>query len=152
MTTGQLHGQHGGQDTTNDSEISIRQIASALQLPRMTVWRTLHQHDLHPYHHQKVQVLTHLDYLPRMQFCRWLLRSYAANHRFLSLVLCTDEATFGRDGTINLHNRHTWSRDNTHVVVRRAHQVRFSINVWAGIIGDYLIRPYLLPQRLDGAT
>lgn len=41
-------------------------------------------------------------------------------------------------------------RQNPHIVVQRLHQVQFSINVWAGIIGDNIIRPYLLPERLTG--
>lgn len=28
---------------------------------------------------------------------------------------------------------------------------RFSINVWVGIIGDYTLKPYFLPECLNGA-
>jgi hypothetical protein len=38
------------------------------------------------------------------------------------------------------------------VTRQHAHQTRFSVNVWAGIIGDHLIGPYLLPERLDGRS
>ncbi|GBM71854.1 hypothetical protein AVEN_229352-1 [Araneus ventricosus] len=33
-----------------------------------------------------------------------------------------------------------------------AYQKRFSVNVWAGIVGDHLIDPYLLPFQLEGRT
>ena len=34
----------------------------------------------------------------------------------------------------------------------RAHQQRFTVNIWTGIIGDMLIGPYLLPECLDRNT
>ena len=39
---------------------------------------------------------------------------------------------------------------NPHAVVESHHQVRFSVNIWAGIVDDNLIGPYLLPERLTG--
>ena len=71
---------------------------------------------------------------------------------FLSSVLFTDEATFGHDGIITLHNRHLGATDNPHRMVEVSHQQRFSINVWAGIIGNCLLEPVLLPQYLNGET
>ncbi|GBL89022.1 hypothetical protein AVEN_255173-1 [Araneus ventricosus] len=32
------------------------------------------------------------------------------------------------------------------------HQERWSLNVWAGILGDRLLGPYLLPERLSGQS
>ncbi|GFV20949.1 uncharacterized protein TNCV_1240001 [Trichonephila clavipes] len=40
--------------------------------------------------------------------------------------------------------------ENPHTIRRRAAQIRFSVNVWAGIMGDHLIGPYLFPCRLTG--
>jgi hypothetical protein len=34
--------------------------------------------------------------------------------------------------------------------ILRRHQQQFSINVWAGIVGDYLVGPRVLPHRLTG--
>ncbi|GBN28861.1 Xaa-Pro aminopeptidase ApepP [Araneus ventricosus] len=34
----------------------------------------------------------------------------------------------------------------------RAAQEQFSVNVWAGMVGDHLVGPYLLPKRLTGAN
>ena len=50
----------------------------------------------------------------------------------------------------NAHNSHVWSQLNPHETFVHHHQVRFSVNIWAGIIGDHLIGPYLLPPRLNG--
>ena len=66
---------------------------------------------------------------------------------FLSSGLFTNEATFGHDGIINPHNRHLWATDNAHRMVEVSHQQWFSINVWAGIIGDRLLGPVLPEWR-----
>jgi hypothetical protein len=55
---------------------------------------------------------------------------------FLSIVLTTDEAGFTRDGVFNAHNTHIWSEENLHQIRERGFQQRFSINMWAGIIGE----------------
>ncbi|GFT84643.1 uncharacterized protein TNCV_4197041 [Trichonephila clavipes] len=41
---------------------------------------------------------------------------------------------------------------NSHAIRPHSYQRRFSVNVWAGIIHDHLIRPYLPPRCLDGGT
>ena len=43
----------------------------------------------------------------------------------------SDEAQFTRDGMYNSHNPRT--------TVLWGHQGRFSVNIWAGIVGDYLL-------------
>jgi len=69
---------------------------------------------------------------------------------FLKYVLFSDEATFTRAGIFNNHNTHSWQQENPHEVHRFRYQHRFSINVWAGIVGDFLIGPYLMPSPLNG--
>lgn len=71
---------------------------------------------------------------------------------FLSRVLFTDEAAFTRDGIVNFHNTHVWAYENPHAILQARNQHRFSINVWAGIVGDHLIGPIILPNRLTGAA
>ena len=58
----------------------------------------------------------------------------------------------GSSDIINLHNHHLWTTDNPHGMVETSRQQQFSINVWAGIIGDCLLGPILLPQCLNGET
>ncbi|GFW00351.1 uncharacterized protein TNCV_4355481 [Trichonephila clavipes] len=62
----------------------------------------------------------------------------------------TDEASFSREGIFNTRNSHSWAAANPHVTRTRAAQDRFLVNVWAGILGDHLIGPYILPDRLTG--
>lgn len=50
----------------------------------------------------------------------------------------------------NTHNLHEWRADNPNAVRVSNYQHRFSVNVWAGIVDNYLIGPYLMPCRLTG--
>ncbi|GFX73130.1 uncharacterized protein TNCV_4502091 [Trichonephila clavipes] len=69
---------------------------------------------------------------------------------FEASVLFTDEASFSRGGIFNTHNSHSWAAANPHVTRTRAAQDRFLVNVWADILGDHLIGPYILPGHLTG--
>ncbi|GFW96021.1 transposase-like protein [Trichonephila clavipes] len=66
-------------------------------------------------------------------------------------VLFTDEATFSLEGVMNFHNLHTWADENPHAIRPHGAQRKCSINAWAGIVGDYLLGPYILPERLNGS-
>jgi hypothetical protein len=97
---------------------------------------------------QRVQGLGLADFPAREAFCKWFVHQCALDSFFISSILFTDEAAFARNGIINFHNSHVWAEDNPHVVVQFRLQQQFIINVWAGIIGDVLVGPYVLPQRL----
>jgi hypothetical protein len=60
----------------------------------------------------------------------------------------TDEACFTREGVFNVHYGHLRARDNHHAIRERGYQARFSVSVWADIVGDIVVGPYLLPDRL----
>lgn len=71
---------------------------------------------------------------------------------FLKTCLWTDESNFSHEGITNLHNLHYWADkdDNPRVKRQTSFQSKFSVNVWAGLIGRDLIGPYFLPERLNG--
>lgn len=132
----------------NNPRTSTRRISAAVpNVNRESVRQVLKEQLLHPFHFQKCHHLLEQDFLPRVQFCEWLQNK---GQNFLSLILFTDEAGFSRDGVLNIHNMHYWSDENPHHTVIRNHQYGFSINVWAGIIDNYLIGPFRLPGRLTG--
>ncbi|GFV57797.1 uncharacterized protein TNCV_3071761 [Trichonephila clavipes] len=110
------------------------------------VWRILREQDMHPFH--VVQTQQPEDYAPRVAFAQWYL--CATNPLFPDEVLFSDEASFTREGIFNTHNDHIWAVENPHAIRRRAAQIRFSVNVWAGIMGNHLIGSYLFPCRLTG--
>lgn len=128
---------------------STRAAANVVNVSHSVVWRVLHDNTQHPYRIQRVQALNVDDYAPRVQFATWFLQQ-DAEQELASKVLFTDEAAFTREGMFNVHNQHVWANVNPHATRQRGHQVRFTVNVWAGIIDNYLIGPYVLPDRLDG--
>lgn len=46
---------------------------------------------------------------------------------------------------MNFHNNHMYAEENPHAIIGSRHQYQFSVNVWVGIVGDYLIGPVFLP-------
>jgi hypothetical protein len=96
-----------------------------------------------------VQDLHEGDYELRAQYCNWLLNQNQQNPAFISKILWTDEATFTRDGVFNYHNNHYWAVQNPRLFRSSRHQHKFSVNVWAGIIGSHLLGPCILPHRLN---
>lgn len=130
---------------------STRRIAHNLNLSHSTVWRILKRQLLYPYHIQRVQALLPRDFPPRLAFCRWMQDQIAQNPEFGAEVMFTDEASFSKDGIINFHNNHIWAEENPHEIAEGRHQQQFSVNVWAAIVGNHLIGPHFLPNRLNGA-
>lgn len=133
-----------------DPSLSTRAIANQEGLSQSTVWRILKNYLLHPYHIQRVQALEEGDFFPRQQFCNWLEVKCAEVNHFETLILFTDEAGFTRNGIFNFHNNHMWADENPHTFVQRSHQRQFTLNVWGGIIGNYVLGPIFLPQPLNG--
>ena len=91
------------------------------------------------------------DFGRRVQFCRHLLHTDVDDGNFLKSILWTDESKFDKEGIVNYHNLHHWSHknQNPHVKRQRGFQRRFSVNVWAGVIGDKLIGPHYLPDNIN---
>jgi hypothetical protein len=123
---------------------SSRDIALELGLSQPSVLEVFHDDQLHPYHCSRRAHLFSDDHPLLMQFCEWL-HQHAANELFLHNILWTDEACFTREGLFNVH---VLARNNPHAVSERGYQVRFSLSVWAGIVGIIVVGPYLLPDKL----
>jgi hypothetical protein len=70
----------------------------------------------------------------------------------LTLWTClvfVDEAQFTRDELQNCHIQRMWADENSYVILSSYEQQRFS-NIWAGICGNNLFGPHVLPNRLTG--
>jgi hypothetical protein len=87
------------------------------------------------------------DFPGRENLCHCFVQR-SAEHFCVSSVLFTDEARFGTDGVISIHNQHHWTEENPHGVIHSRHQQHFSINMWAGIVGDCLVGVHVLSHRL----
>lgn len=131
---------------------STRAVGSAMNVSKNSVWRVLKGEGMHPFHLQKVHALKPQDYPRRVDCCRWFSHKSVDDPNFLKRVLFTDEASFNREGIFNSRNSHVWDVENPHETFIRGYQDRFAVNVWAGILGDTLVGPYILPNRLNSMT
>ena len=128
--------------------LSTHRIASRIGVLHMQVWQTLHEEDLHPCHDHGVEHLQTRVPAQRMDMCHWI----TAHPELLSAILFTNEASF-TGGSINKSlNLHTGSHDNPHETSVTKVQRRFSVNVWCGLLGSKLIRPFVLDNNLTGNT
>ena len=92
------------------------------------------------------------DKISRKAFCHWLLQQHANDAEFLLKILWTDEVKFTRDGMFNVHNMHNWQTENPHSILETHFQVKWNINVWAGIIGHLIIGPYFFEGNVTSAA
>jgi hypothetical protein len=134
-----------------DPEISIRRLSVATGVSRNSVSTVLHTQQLRCFHFTPVQNLLPPDFVMRQTFCERILEIHNRDHTFIGRIAFTDEATFTRRGVFNWRNSHVWSEENPHVIKEHHFQHEFSINVWCGIIGNCILGPVALPDRLNGA-
>jgi hypothetical protein len=87
-----------------------------------------------------------------LQFCRWLVERAQKNADFITWVLCANELHYTQMGIVNTHNIHHSAYENLHFMQAREHQVHWSFNVWARLLWDSIIDPYLLPEHLTTTT
>lgn len=133
-----------------DPHISTREIQRRHGVPKSTVNRVLKSSKFHPYHVHLTQTLEVGDYARRFNFCRWAENHMRRNPFFFNHVLFSDEAKFDNMGGVNLHNAHYYSDENPHWQRDHRTQRRWSLNVWAGIIGDYVVGPMFYNENLTG--
>ncbi|KAJ8888045.1 hypothetical protein PR048_007531 [Dryococelus australis] len=78
-----------------------------------------------------------------------MLTSLQHDPDFVGHILWTDETQFTRECPFSWHDSHHWHKGNP-LTRSRGLQARWSINVRCGILGSWLVGPYLLPDTLTG--
>lgn len=134
---------------TEDPHISQREIGLQMDIGRTSVQRILKDNKMHPYHVQLLQELSDEDCRRRLEFCEWVQNKLRIERDFADFVLFGDEATFHKNGNVNRHNFHFFATENPHFV-RMHSQNRWSLNVWGGIVGQYVIGPHFFEGRVTG--
>lgn len=129
----------------NDSSISVRTIETNTGLPKSVAHRILKRHSFHPYHLQRVMIIP-----IESSFVKQFYKKNNEDPQFLDRILWTDETTCKRDGYLNLHNLHSWSVENPHLMREDRSQYSFKINLWTGILNRKIIGPCELPENLTG--
>lgn len=135
---------------TEDPTLSVRAISQNLNIRKSSVGKSLQSQKFHPYHLQLHQELTERDFANRVSFCQWAQQRIRENPLFFKFVLFSDESTFHRNGFVNRHNFHFYAMENPRAVQVANYQHRWSLNVWGGILHNYVIGPYFFEQSLTG--
>lgn len=135
---------------TLNPHISQRKLAQTSHISRTSIQRILKRQKYHPYHLILSQELSMADYDYRVTFCEWL--QGVMENDFLCKILFSDEATFMNSGHVNKHNMHYWAVENPHWMRSVPFQHRWSLNVWCGIIGDFVIGPYFFEETVTSES
>lgn len=135
---------------SREPEMSIRGASNRLGVSYGIIQRTLAAADLHDYHYTRVQHLREEDFPIRLEFCEWFLQQAEEDADFSKFIIFSDESLFTREGIFNSRNWHIWSDENPHALRIRNNQVRWKMNIWAGILGTNILGPIVLPDILDG--
>lgn len=130
-------------------ENSTRRIAQECGVGPSTVKRILKKHKYHDYKFQKVQKLHAGDSDRRLEFCRWYNRILRIDRLLYTKILWTDECTITNSGLFNPRNKHVYATTNPHLIKEVRPQVRFSQNLWCGIINNRIIGPIFLNGTLN---
>lgn len=131
-----------------DPHRSVRDISRLLNISKTSVSRIIIKHKFHPYHVELHQALYEHDFEQRIRFCEWASEKINIDFNFFNNVMFSDESTFHRNGHINRHNLHFYADENPHLIRQVDAQHRWSINVWAGIVGERVIGPYFFNRTL----
>lgn len=131
--------------------VSTRELSREMEFARSSVRRILKKNKFHPFHVQLLQELVPEDFLNRTTFCQWIQQNVNEDPTFVETILFTDESTFHKNGFVNTHNFHYYSDENPHYFRGHKSQQRWSINVWAGIFGSYVIGPFFFDGPLNAA-
>lgn len=139
-----LHALGSNPSTSTPAAVDGRG-ACSLSVQNVIQAATLHQSYMRP-----LQLLEKEDYSQRLAFAQWYLMQRVDDLLFPSCVLFTGEVSFTREDILYPHTEQLWSEETSQTTGSRDLQKHdFVINVWAGIVGDCLVGPYLLPSQLD---
>lgn len=113
--------------------VSVREITNATGMSSSSVQRIKKKYKYHP-------------------FCQWAIQRTNEDRYFFKYVLFSDESTFHKNGYVNRHNCHYYATDNPHIIRATQSQFRWTLNVWAGILGDRIIGPVFFNGHLTGRS
>jgi hypothetical protein len=126
---------------TNDGENiltvveDVHRVATAVVISPVSLWLILQEYQLCPYHVQSVRASRPGDAELRV---RRILSLVSGWTRWWPSFLIASAVS-------------GWSMFHSQRCLQHAQQTqKFFINIWAGIVGDHLIGPHVLPARMNG--
>lgn len=124
---------------------NAEEIAHAMSVDVTAVKQVLYEH-FSIYDPRKAQEMESDNFIPRANICRWFLKQIEQEPHFLHFVLFSDESAF------IIEDSHNNSENKSPFKHAKKCPDHFIVNVWAGLIGDHLIGPYIFPSQITGYT
>lgn len=140
------------QSFIEEPHTSTRTAAINHGISHFSVLKVLKQNHYHPYKVRLVQELSEDDFDRRVEFCETMMDRYVQEPNFLAKIVFSDEATFTLHGDVSRHNCRYWSDDNPHWMRESHTQKPEKVNVWAGIVGNHIVGPFIINGNLNGVT
>jgi len=137
------------QDFVENPHLSLRTAAAVHDVSHEAVRTMLKSIKFHPYKIHLVQELNEDDPDRRLEFCETMMTKIDADPMFLYRIVFSDESTFTLKGEVNRHNCRYWSDTNPSWMMDSHTQYPQKVNVWAGILKDQLIGPFLIDGNLN---
>ncbi|KAL4494420.1 hypothetical protein ABPG72_019830 [Tetrahymena utriculariae] len=109
---------------------SQRKVAKLTQISQKSVGNILKQENLYPWKLRLVQEITESDTFKRLEFCEKILGIQEMESKFIQNIVFSDEASFGLDGSVNLHNAYYYSYNNPHQTISKSMKSP-AITYWA---------------------
>lgn len=131
---------------------SARRVAQQHNISRWAVNKVLKNHKFHPYKITLVQELSEDDFDRRIEFCELMTQKLESREISTFEIVFSDEASFQLNGHVNRHNCRYWAQENPHWYRESHTQHPQRLNVWAGIIGNFIIGPFIINGNLNGTA
>ena len=133
-------------------QVSSREISRECGVSDSTVRKIIKRQGFHDYKYLPVQKLYPEDFRRRSVFCHWLQENIGEDPLFHRKILWTDESTFTNQGMFNRKNKHFYATKNPNLYQEVRTQIRYSVNVWCGILDDRILGPFFIPGNLNAQT
>lgn len=120
-----------------------------MNISYFSVQKIAKKYKYHAYLYSPVQFLQSNDYERRVNYVAHIMVELEDDPHLKKKIMWTDETRFHNNGTIN-HNNHFRSDSNPHIFSETHKQVCWGVNVWCGIIDEFLVGPYFFEENLNG--
>lgn len=140
------------QSFVEDPHSSIRKVAAQNDISIGSVCNVLKRNNYYPYKMHLTHELSEDDFDRRIEFCDTMMQKLDINPNFVNSIVFTDESTFMLNGNVNRHNCRYWTDTNPHWMIEAHTQHPQKVNVWAGIVGQNIIGPFIIDGNLDGVS
>lgn len=138
------------QTFVEDPHSSIRKAIVQHDISFSSVQKILKTNKFHPYKLHLVQELSEDDFDRRVEYCDTVMQKLDIDENFSNSIVFSDEATFMLNGDVNKQNCRYWSDNNPRWMMEAHTQHPQKVNVWAGIVGDCIVGPFILDDNLTG--